>query len=321
MGRREIGRSPRALFTLVYPLMLALVASASRFRRLWAMEGMPRPGSFIPPPDRSGIPDCTLVIPTYNAAAFIEQTVTRLRAFLCSNPRFRALFVCDGCIDGTAERLLETIGRDEPFLAVESYPDNRGKGFALKRGLTLARTPYLFFLDADLAYGPEEALKLLALLEAGASLAVVNRADPGSQFIMSPCDFPTIYRRHLMSRAFNWWLRQVLPIRILDTQAGLKGLTGDAWATVAGAMRSDGFFFDVELLARVEAAGLPVAQTPVVVRYQDPTTVRMLVHGWSMLLDSLRLRGELRRTRRRVGISAAQPSIRDPLGGPLQARF
>jgi len=264
------------------------------------MQGVPRLDHSRNVQVRSGVPDCTLVIPTYNAASFIEQTVARLRAFLNSNPRFRVLFVCDGCTDDTAERLHEAIGADEPFIAVEDYPDNRGKGFALKRGLSLARTPFLFFLDADLAYGPEEALKLLALLEGGASLAVVNRADPRSQFIMSPCDFPTIYRRHLMSRAFNWWLRQVLPIRILDTQAGLKGFTGTAWAAVAGDMRSDGFFFDVELLARVEAAGLPVAQTPVVVRYQDPTTVRMLVHGWSMLIDSLRLRGELRRSRRKA---------------------
>jgi glycosyltransferase involved in cell wall biosynthesis len=296
-------------------------ASASRFRRVY---GMPA----VLPPDQTpslcagGLPDCTLVIPTYNAAAFIDQTVARLREFLHANPRFRVLFVCDGCTDGTADRLQSAIGRDEPFMGVEDYPDNRGKGFALKRGLTLARTPYLFFLDADLAYGPEESLKLLALLEAGASLAVVNRADARSQFIMSPCDFPTIYRRHLMSRAFNWWLRQVLSIRILDTQAGLKGLTGAAWDAVAGAMRSDGFFFDVELLARVEAAGMPVAQTPVVVRYQDPTTVRMLVHGWSMLVDSLRLRGELRRSRRKARASARrlEGQQRGTLPAPREAR-
>jgi dolichyl-phosphate beta-glucosyltransferase len=278
------------------------------------MQGVPAQSPSAYP--RDGLPDCTLVIPTYNASAFIEQTVTRLRALLHANPRFRVLFVCDGCSDDTTERLWRAIGRSDPSWAVESYPANRGKGFALKRGLTLARTPYLFFLDADLAYGPEEALKLLALLEAGASLAVVNRADPRSQFIMSPCDFPTIYRRHLMSRAFNWWLRQVLPIRILDTQAGLKGLTGAAWAAVADAMRSDGFFFDVELLARAEGAGLPVAQTPVVVRYQDPTTVRMLVHGWSMFLDSLRLRGELRRGRVKARASNVRP--RNATHGGLQ---
>jgi len=274
------------------------------------MHGVPEPGHYTSTFAGLRAPDCTLVIPTYNAAAFIDQTVARLRTFLHVNPRFCVLFVCDGCTDGTAERLFAAVSRDEPCMVVEDYPGNRGKGFALKRGLTLARTPYLFFLDADLAYGPEEALKLLVLLEAGASLAVVNRADPRSQFIMSPCYFPTIYRRHVMSRVFNWWLRQVLPIHLLDTQAGLKGLTAAAWATVADSMRSEGFFFDVELLARVEGAGLPVAQTPVVVRYQDPTTVRMLVHGWSMLLDSLRLRGELRRNRRKTRVSRGR--LEDP---------
>jgi glycosyltransferase involved in cell wall biosynthesis len=249
-----------------------------------------------------------LVIPIYNASAFIDQTVDRLRTFLHANPRFCALFVCDGCADDSAERLCEQLGTDTPWRA-EVYPANRGKGFALKRGLTLAGTPFLFFLDADLAYSPEEALKLLPLLEAGFSLAVVNRADPLSRFIMSPCDFPTIYRRHLMSRAFNWWLRRVLPIHLLDTQAGLKGLTEAAWAAVGESMRSDGFFFDVELLARIEAAGLSVAQSPVLVRYQDPTTVRMLKHGWSMLLDSLRLRGELRRNRNNPSAATEPPRM------------
>ena len=115
----------------------------------------------------------------------------------------------------------------------------------------------------------------------------------------------------------------VLPIAILDTQAGLKGLSGAAWAEVAESMRSDGFFFDVELLARVKAAGLNVAETPIIVRYQDPTTVRMLVHGWSMLIDSLRLRADLSRKaptgrgRRCTGCSISQE--RRMTAGPVPA--
>ena len=70
---------------------------------------------------------------------------------------------------------------------------------------------------------------------------------------MSPTDFPRIYKRHLMSRSFNWWLRRMLPIEILDTQAGLKGVTARAWQTIGPQITSEGFFFDVELLARAGA--------------------------------------------------------------------
>ncbi len=148
----------------------------------------------------------------------------------------------------------------------------------------------------DLAYDPEESIKIKTLLENGADLAVVNRANPESQFLISPRDFPNIYRRHLMSRSFNWWLRQMLPITIGDTQAGLKGITAKAWDIIGPEMTTDGFFFDVELLARAGAAGMRIDESPVFFKYYDPTTVRMVGHGWSMIKDTMRLRRKMKKT-------------------------
>jgi len=54
----------------------------------------------------------------------------------------------------------------------------------------MAKTPYRVFTDVDLAYDPDEALKILRLLESGADLAVANRASPESLFWRSPRDFP-----------------------------------------------------------------------------------------------------------------------------------
>jgi len=237
---------------------------------------------------------CTLVIPTFNAVDFLADTVARVRAFLKDNPAWCALFVCDGCPYGSAQKILE-LTRDDAAtpIQVETYDQNRGKGYALRHGLNRAGTPYLIYTDADLAYDPVESLRVLKLLQNGADLAVVNRANPASRFVMSPSDFPRIYRRHLMSRSFNWWLRRMLPITILDTQAGLKGLTQNAWQLLGPRMTSDGFFFDVELLALAGTAKLRVAETPVHVTYVDPTTVKMISHGGSMILDTLRLKYRL----------------------------
>ena len=118
-----------------------------------------------------------------------------------------------------------------------------------------------------------------------------------------------------MSRSFNWWLRQMLPITILDTQAGLKGLTASAWETIAPHMVTDGFFFDVELLACARAANLRIEEIPVMVTYIDPTTVRMVTHGWAMIKDTVRLRKSLRNAKLSHQIAgnpvrAAAPMIR-----------
>jgi glycosyltransferase involved in cell wall biosynthesis len=236
---------------------------------------------------------CCLVIPTYNAAKFIAQSVIRLKLFTEDHPDWKVLFVTDGCSDNTVEVLKELISQESDSLFVYSYDRNRGKGYALRQGLDLANVPYLIYTDADLAYDPDEAIKLLRLMEEGADLALVNRAHPQSRFIMTPLDFPRIYKRHLASRTFNWWLRQMLPIKALDTQAGLKGITQAAWKKIRRQMTTEGFFFDVEFLARAGQAGMKLAEIPTTVTYVDPTTVKMVSHGSSMFIDTLKLRWNL----------------------------
>lgn len=253
--------------------------------------------SFLSTPARKGFsPRVTLVVPTYNAIAFIDQTVQRLRRFVAEHPDWCVLFVCDGCSDETPARLAGLLAEDAPAMRMESYAENHGKGYALRRGLDLAQTEYRIFTDVDLAYDPDEAIKLLEVLQQGFDLAVVNRVHADSRYLISPRDFPSIYKRHLMSRSFNWWLRKMLPITILDTQAGLKGMTAAAWQRLSPHLRTEGFFFDVELLARAGSAGMKTGEAPVNFRYVDPTTVRMVKHGWSMFFETLKLRKRLRQT-------------------------
>lgn len=242
----------------------------------------------------------TLVLPTYNAANFITATVGQLRGFVERHPDWRVLFVCDGSTDDTAALLAEMCA-GVPALGVKAFTQNRGKGFAVRSGFDAASTPYLAFTDVDLAYDPEDACRMVTLLRDRADLVVANRADPNSRYWISPRDFPSIYRRHLMSQTYNAWVRSMLPIRVRDTQAGLKAVTQAAWRRLAPTLTVDGFAFDVELLARAGEAGLRVVETAVSFRYVDPTTVTMLRHGWQMLFAVARLRRALRRDFSPVG--------------------
>jgi len=265
---------------------------------------------------------CTLVLPVYDAVDFIAATVKRLKKFVADHPDWCVILVVDGCPRGSAQALAPLVDGLSPQIRMESYMPNRGKGYALRHGLDLATTPYRIYTDVDLAYDPEEAVKILALLENGADVGVVNRASYESRFIMSPLDFPRIYKRHLMSRGFNWWLRRMLPITILDTQAGLKGLTAKAWEIIGPKMSTDGFFFDVELLARAGAANLRIEEIPVFVTYVDPTTVKMVTHGWTMMKDTIRLRQNLRKEKKLARMKANQPtaaggSVVTPTARPL----
>ena len=263
------------------------------------------------PMNGTGRPDpiATLVLPAYNAAAFITGTLERLHGFVETHRDWRVLFVCDGCTDATPT-ILTGACASTPGIEVRIHSTNRGKGHAIRSGFNAVATPYLVFTDADLAYDPEEACRIVALLQDGADLVVANRASPDSRYWISPRDFPSIYRRHFLSRAYNAWARRMLPIQVHDTQAGLKGLTRAAWTRLAPWLTVDGFAFDVELLARAGQSGLRIVETPVSFRYVDQTTVVMLRHGWQMFFAVLRLRRALRQ--RPIGAREPAASLTGP---------
>src|SRR5258705_7519117 len=75
---------------------------------------------------------CTLVIPTYNAANFIDQTLDRLQRFIAQHPDWCVLFVCDGCSDNTLEKLSAAVSPSSTTMPIQSYDLNRGKGYALR---------------------------------------------------------------------------------------------------------------------------------------------------------------------------------------------
>jgi glycosyltransferase involved in cell wall biosynthesis len=241
----------------------------------------------------------TLVLPTYNAAAFIADTVARLRSFVEAHPDWQVLFVCDGCTDATPALLVE-VCREVPGFGVRVHQTNHGKGHAVRAGFDAATTPYLAFTDVDLAYDLEDACRLVALLQNGADIAVANRASPDSRHWVSPRDFQSLYRRHVLSRIYNAWARAMLPITVGDIQAGLKAITLVAWTQLRPTLTVDDFAFDAELLVRASQAGLCVVEAPVSFRYVDPTTVLMARHGWRMLFAVLRLRRALWRQARSV---------------------
>jgi hypothetical protein len=176
----------------------------------------------------------------------------------------------------------------------------------VRAGFDAATTPYLAFTDVDLAYDLEDARRLVALLQNGADIAVANRASPDSRHWVSPRDFPSLYRRHLLSRIYNAWARAMLPIAVDDIQAGLKAATRVAWTRLSPTLTVDDFAFDAELLAQACQSGLRVVETPVSFRYVDPTTVAMVRHGWRMFFAVYRIRRALRR--RAVAVPHSKPA-------------
>jgi hypothetical protein len=250
-------------------------------------------------PDR---PLFSLVLPTYNPGPELERTCRRVRRFLRrARDRWEVLFVCDGCTDGSVEHLAHWAPGAAGRVRVLQHTPNRGKGYAVRRGLAAARGTWRLFTDVDLAYGFTDVLRVAETLRAGAEVAVASRTHPDSRLQVPATLLGYAYRRHLQSLAFSIVARLLLPLTQHDTQAGLKGLSARVARLLVPVMQCDGFGFDCELLTACARHGLAVTEVPVCVRYDGGTSTI----GWRAVTRMIGELWQIRRTRRPMRSPAA----------------
>ena len=237
-------------------------------------------------------PAVSVVLPVYDGAAFIAETVRAVAAHLARRGGSAEIVVVDdGSSDDTAAVASAAAATAPVPVRVLAAPRNAGKGAAITRGVRAAAGRRIVFLDADLAYPPAEIDTLLAALDAGADLAVASRVHPDSRYVIRPSFFRYLYTRHLAGRLFNALVRAVLLPGLRDTQAGLKAVSAAAAARLFAAPLPKGFSFDLGLLARARTLGLRIDEVGVEYHYDsEPTTVRFLLDTAVVLRDLLLLR-------------------------------
>ena len=253
-------------------------------------------------PEAPGEQRLSVIVPAYDEADRIGQTVRRLAtglAEVAADGGLEIVVVDDGSSDATADAALAA-GADQ----VVVQPHNRGKGAAVRAGVLAARGRTVAFTDADLAYGPDQVLRVLAAVEDGWDVAIGDRRHPDTRTLVPPSRL-----RRIGSRAINWLGYAVLLGSYRDTQSGLKAFRSDVARFVFARARVDGFAFDVELLHLVERHQLSLVEVPVEVTNSSRSTVRAA-------RDALRQAGDLFRIRHWAAEGAYEAEDDLPLTAP-----
>ena len=216
----------------------------------------------------TGEPSLALVIPAYNEAARIGETIAEAWSYLSSQPYSAELIVVDdGSSDSTAEIAREFIAQ-HPGPVVVTIPHG-GKAAALRAGMLLAECDLIAFTDADLGTPLAYLADLREAVATGSDIAIGSREGVGSRRIGEP------FHRHFMGRIFNGLVRTLVLKGIQDTQCGFKLFTKSAaeellkrsllytepGMTVTGPRVTA---YDVELLVIARRLGLKISSVPVV---------------------------------------------------------
>lgn len=106
------------------------------------------------------LPAYSVVIPAFNAAGFIGETMASVMAQ--SHLPTKIIIVDDGSTDDLGAALA---GLDAPLRLVRQ--DNSGPGSATTRGMAEVKTEFVATLDADDLWDPDKIEQQMAILQAG----------------------------------------------------------------------------------------------------------------------------------------------------------
>ncbi|MFA6097815.1 MAG: dolichyl-phosphate beta-glucosyltransferase [Candidatus Paceibacterota bacterium] len=213
----------------------------------------------------------SVILPAYNEEKLIRSTLNEVCGYLSAqNYTSEIIIVNDGSVDGTA-KILDDIVRNAKNMKVINNPENRGKGYSVRRGMLEAGGKYRLFMDADNSTDIKEIKKFLELLEGGVDAVIGDRTLENSVILLHQ---PT-YKK-ILGNIGNVFIRSLTVPGIKDTQCGFKCFTGKLVRDVFPVLGIDRWAFDVEILALALKRGYRIKNIPVVWKNRSESKVKVI---------------------------------------------
>ncbi|MET7000547.1 glycosyltransferase family 2 protein [Chitinophaga defluvii] len=128
-----------------------------------------------------------------------------------------------------------------PGIIVVNYAANRGKGYAVREGVKMARYDLQVYTDLDFPFGVEAVKHAYDKLLSGADVVAGER---GAAYLDR---LPR--KRRIITRISRMMNQYVLQLKVADAQAGLKGFNKYGKAVLLST-KIDGFLYDSEFMYR-----------------------------------------------------------------------
>jgi dolichyl-phosphate beta-glucosyltransferase len=229
-------------------------------------------------------PTVSIVIPAYNEAARIGDSIRKVHEFVRQSPlSIEVIVVDDGSVDSTRDIVCAN-SQDSVRLLLNG--ENHGKGYSVRQGVVNARGTWVLFTDADLSAPIEELQKLFDVaIREDADIVIGSRAVDRSYIEKHQNRL-----RELGGIFFNLMVRLLLGLKLNDTQCGFKLFKRDRTTAVFDKQTTDGFGFDPEILFIAAKRGLKIREVPVRWSHSEGSKVSFLRDGTRMFADLVRIR-------------------------------
>jgi glycosyltransferase involved in cell wall biosynthesis len=186
-----------------------------------------------------------IILPIYNPPENWENkfihTLSELEKEL-STMNYFLVIVNDGSTKRMNDETIKRIQEHHKNVLYCSYPENKGKGHAVRYGLSHTEADFYIYTDFDFPFGYHAVKDTFSMLMNYDTNVVIGKRGK-EYFSVLP------FKRRLISKALRSVNYLISGFKIVDTQAGLKGLDNKAKAVFL-TTKINSFIFELEFLLK-----------------------------------------------------------------------
>ncbi len=184
-------------------------------------------------------PLLSIIIPVYNEENFIEKVLNKVLELPVSK---EIIVVNDASTDKTAEILKKF--EKNPVINIIHHEKNRGKGAAIRTGLSYVKGKIVAIQDADLEYEPKELLMLIRpILERDADVVY------GSRFITTHERRVHLFWHYVVNNIITFISNMFTNLNLSDIETCYKVFKADIIKKIT--IEEDRFGFEAEITAKI----------------------------------------------------------------------
>jgi len=198
----------------------------------------------------------SIIIPVYNEENHIEEVIARVQKAPIDISR-EIIIVDDGSTDKTGKILKKN--REENIKTVY-FPKNKGKGAAIRKGLTIAKGEIILVQDADLEYFVEDYPALLEPILKSKAQIVYGSRFKGQIRGMRPANW-------LANKILAATANLLYGLNLTDEATAYKAFKSEIIKNIP--LKCEHFEFCPEVTAKLAKRGYKIYEVPIKYQARD----------------------------------------------------
>lgn len=196
------------------------------------------------------MPMLSLIVPCYNEERTLAVCVERILGLKQQGIDLEIIIV-DDCSKDKSREISVQLAEKYANVRFMEHHCNKGKGAAIRTGLSEATGEYIGIQDADLEYDPMQYATLLQFMREGNADVVY-----GSRYLRPSKTRRVLYFWHTwMNKTLTFLSNMFTNLDLTDMETCYKLFRREIIQTIAPSLKEDRFGFDPEVTAKIAIAG------------------------------------------------------------------